>query len=141
MLIVFQTVNILSIIPISIIGLFTDVYFLKLTGCIAGKDFFIKLSRLLNLQNLPFSDIKKLKTIRYFDYGFKNIIQARSHALLSGNLTNELSNYFKNVSELESKLQLSLVSSFKFFDLGMVSIYANSKNSSQSIYFIHTNFL
>jgi hypothetical protein len=139
MLIVFQSVNVFSIFPAFILGLFTEVYYLRLTGKICNSRTFKKIFKFFNLRPLPLEDKKHLNGIRYYDYGFEDIVHGQAESMLPMSMMWNLDKYFKNISKLENKLRLSLANSFNYHGVGTVALYVNSEATTKSVYIIHTN--
>jgi len=141
MLIVFQSINIFSIVPILIVGLFSKVYYLHLDDGLCKSNLFVRLFTFFNLRSLPLDDKKELQGMRCWNSGFEDIIHGQAERMLPISITRNLNKYFSNISELGSKLKVALVTSFYHTDVGYVALYVNSEPSAKSVYFIHTSLL
>lgn len=140
MLIVFQSVNIFSIVPALIAGLFSDVYYLHLADGFCKSKIFARLSTFFNLRLLPLEGTKNLQGIRYFDFGFEDTVYGQVERMLPVNIIQNMDKYFRNISELENKLKIAFATSFNYHDVGAVALYLNCASPSKSTYFIHTSF-
>lgn len=141
MIIVFQSINIFSIIPACIIGLFTNVYYLSSPKIFLSNFFLKKLTHFFNLRLLSSYKKRKFGSIRDYDYGFESTIHNHANNTLPTKLTNNLGGYFKNIAQLEKKLRLAVVSLTKYHDLGEVAFFLKGEVAYENIYFIHTSIL
>ncbi len=138
-LIVFQSINIFSFIPAFILGLFLDVYYLRLSEYLHQSNIFGRLSLYFNLKPLPLEDADFLDGIRCYDYGFEDTVYGQVEKVLTKGITFNLNKHFNGVSMLENKLKIAFVTTMQFHEVGSVALYVNNKLNPNSVYFIHTN--
>lgn len=141
MLVVFHSINAFSVVPALITGLFSEVYFLRLSGDLCKSNTFARLSAFFNLRPLPLEGKKHLQGMRYYDFGFEDIVHGQAERMLPMSIIQNLDKSFEGISKLESKLKLALATSFNYHDVGAIALYISSESPSKPALFIHTSFV
>ena len=139
-MVVFQTLNLISVIPALFLGLIFDVYYIRSSARLSRSNIFQRHQKWLAIQCLPLADAKLLKGARYYDYGIESLVYARVNQLLPLKLIKGLGDEFNGITKLDEKLKLTLASYLSYLDIGAVTLFLNEARQYRRIYFMHTTF-
>ena len=141
MLIVFQSINVITCIPAFIVSQFVETYYLRVSPSLKKAKIFKNLVKISHLKPLPMEEKKLLQGFRYYAFGDEDIVQAQAELMLPERLMRNTEAYFANISNLILKLRISLLTKFNYHDLGIVALYANGDVSFRTVCFVHHSVL
>ena len=140
MLIVFQKLNLISVLPASLLGIIFDVYYLRCSFGLRHSGIFQRYQKLLPIQCLPLASAESLKGVRYYDYGIESLLYSRVEQLLPHRLLQGLEAEFSGITRLDDKLKLTLASYLGYLDIGAVALFLSAVQQYRRVYYVHTTF-
>jgi hypothetical protein len=139
-MIVFQRLNLFSLILAIPLGMAFDVYYLRSSACLYHSVFFQKFQKWLPIKCLPLAGAEALAGVRYYDYGIESLVYRRVDQLLPKKLLQKLGAAFPGITRLDNKLKLTLASYLGYYDIGAVVLFLASASKYRRVYFLHTTF-
>jgi hypothetical protein len=138
-LIIFQKINFITIIPALLLGLFFDVYCLRVSARLTASGIFQGNRDRLTVKYLPLESATYLDGVRYFDYGEEINVYAQVDRMLTANMLRGVVRQFPSISDLNAKLKLALASSFGYYDVGAVALFLKQNTRYDNVMFVHTS--
>ena len=140
MLIVFQSLNFISLIPALMLGMVFDVYYLRSSSGIRQFGIFKRYQKRLPIQCLPLESADSLEGGRSYDYGVEAVVYRRVDQLLPQHMLQGLEIEFPGVARLNDKLKLTLASYLGYLDIGVVTLFLGSARKFRRVCFVHAAF-
>ena len=100
-----------------------------------------RIHKIKNIQPLKFNQksVKSKKVLRKYDYGEKSYINSYISKYIPIVFFLNKKNKFKNIENIQNKLELIFISKLNYHDIGAIDIYCDiTKN--KKIFLLHTNF-
>jgi hypothetical protein len=139
-LIVIQSLNLISLIPALLLGTVFDVYYLRSSAGLRQSGIFQRYQKRLPIQSLPLASADSLEGLRYYDYGMEAIVYHRVDQLLPLNLLRGLESEFPGIARLDDKLKLTLASYLGYLDIGAVTLFLSAGRKCRRVCFVHATF-
>jgi hypothetical protein len=140
MLIVFQSLNAITIFPAMLLGLVWDVYYLRSSAGLSGSALFKRCRGWIPVRCLPLESAESLEGVRYHDYGIESMVYHRVDQLLPPHMLQGLESEFPGITGLEGKVRLTLASYLVCFDIGAVALFMGAARKYRRVAFLHTRF-
>lgn len=141
MLIVFQSINFISFIPALLLGIFFDVYCLRVSTRLRESPIFRVNWGKLRIKYLPLEQAPYLDRVRDYDYGEESHIYAQVDSMLSDKVLQKLDYQFPSILNLDAKLRLALATFLEYMDVGAITLFLKQNTRYLKIFFVHASLL